>query len=1000
MARHKGQSSFSRRDRKRSKTELCEGPPSVSQSNFHGLVSERSHQKQSSLGPSGTFEGDQCSRSSEGHSFPGVLWQNVYNTQTFSDSGWGGDTQMAYDYRPFRVEPIHREPYFSYGNFMVNSGFYETGYVDNFYRSQGCLLPYSYPSGLSQVHEGSSVWPGTSVQGNAHGVSDFSQGIHQVNQGSDEVHKVKGLSHECLHGRLVEQTCESGDSEQADYIHSEAVCVSRASSQSSEVRTRTGSEQTVCRGSVRFIQGSSVSSTGQVSSVGTVDNSDFERRRLLSESLVQVDRQDEQFDQSDKIGGVESQTNTETNTNKMESGNTELEPVCSSRGMGQTSFNVVDGQEEHFTGGSTSSISTGSCVVHGCQSMGIRGHSRQSINMGSVVPGGSKSPFQQSGNVSNHKGCRGIPECNQEFQSVDLHGQFHNGGNNQSSGGYQIMESNRSSLGSMDKNRLSKLHGEGPSHSGEVQCEGGRNVQDEQSDIFRVVHKPKGSSPNMEYVGNAPSGHVCDEGQSQTALFCIPSPGHSGMESECASVQLDKSVCVPLSPVGHNGRSVTKNPGRGGRGNSDRPLVGKETMVPSTSRSTNSRSLPNSKSSRSFSTRTLGSNVQRSRSIQSSCVASIRESSRKKGFSDKVASRIAKSVRKSSLTIYNSKWQRFCRWCEVKRIEDPLKVDVTQLAEFLNDLFENEDLQVRTIKGYRSAIARMIKLSGGLDLSEDPYLHALISNFSIERPVNTKKYPTWDLIKVLNSLRKEPYEPMHKCTLTDLTKKLVFLLLLASGARRGELHAIDVRRTAFTSNQDAVWLRPSETFIAKNFNVQTGKGEFVGIKINSLKQYVGTDLKEEWVLCPVRCLRYYMKRTEKIRENISQLLITVKKNDSVKPAHKNTISGWMKGVIAKAYEIEERSKDPVLRRATHEIRAQAASFALYANVSVDQILQTCRWSQTTTFTSYYLRDMIHTQDGEISLPPLMSAGAVIHDADRQKRRGGSKRPQRAPKVSC
>ena len=211
----------------------------------------------------------------------------------------------------------------------------------------------------------------------------------------------------------------------------------------------------------------------------------------------------------------------------------------------------------------------------------------------------------------------------------------------------------------------------------------------------------------------------------------------------------------------------------------------------------------------------------------------VRKKSTNKGFSDKVAKRIAQNIRSSSLTIYDGKWKTFCKWCKENNISEPLKVSVPQLAEFLNHLFEVEGLQVRTIKGYRAAISRMLNLSEDRDLTIDPHLRALISNFSIERPVNRKTYPSWDLVLVLNSLMRPPYEPLMAASLPFLTKKLVFLLLLASGARRVEVHSLDVNKLIFVKSTNSVWLHPKESFIAKNFNVQTGKCNFEGFKIDS-----------------------------------------------------------------------------------------------------------------------------------------------------------------------
>ena len=66
---------------------------------------------------------------------------------------------------------------------------------------------------------------------------------------------------------------------------------------------------------------------------------------------------------------------------------------------------------------------------------------------------------------------------------------------------------------------------------------------------------------------------------------------------------------------------------------------------------------------------------------------------------------------------------------------DPKSVSVSNIAEFLNWLFEVRKLSVSSIKGYGSAIARVMKRSTGADIFQDDVLSGLISNFQIERIV-------------------------------------------------------------------------------------------------------------------------------------------------------------------------------------------------------------------------------------------------------------------------
>ncbi len=193
---------------------------------------------------------------------------------------------------------------------------------------------------------------------------------------------------------------------------------------------------------------------------------------------------------------------------------------------------------------------------------------------------------------------------------------------------------------------------------------------------------------------------------------------------------------------------------------------------------------------------------------------------------------------------------------------------------------------------------------------------------------------------------EKPYE-LTTTSLANITRKTVFLLLLASGLRRNELHAIDVNMTIYYKDNH-ILLYPNDKFIAKNMKTKTGKGDFKG----SLTDFVRPDLTKDALLCPVRCVKNYIKRTENRRGALRSLLITCNIKGPVREAHPNTISAWIESVIARAYEVDKDNPGPLLFRATDEIRAQSVSYAWYANVSIEQIVKECRWAQHSTFTNF------------------------------------------------
>ncbi len=114
------------------------------------------------------------------------------------------------------------------------------------------------------------------------------------------------------------------------------------------------------------------------------------------------------------------------------------------------------------------------------------------------------------------------------------------------------------------------------------------------------------------------------------------------------------------------------------------------------------------KSNQPINTNPLGVCSQATRSVKSSCLEIIRESNLNQGFSSSVTSRINKNVRRSSRMIYESKCTVFLRWAGDNKVKKASRASVPIIANFLGWLFESMGLKVSTIKGYRSAICRVI----------------------------------------------------------------------------------------------------------------------------------------------------------------------------------------------------------------------------------------------------------------------------------------------------
>ena len=273
-------------------------------------------------------------------------------------------------------------------------------------------------------------------------------------------------------------------------------------------------------------------------------------------------------------------------------------------------------------------------------------------------------------------------------------------------------------------------------------------------------------------------------------------------------------------------------------------------------------------------------------------------------FSEAVAQRLAISQRQSSAGVYESKWKVFGEWCQVKQI-NPVKATVQQLADFLIFLFEEKKLAISSIQGYRSCISKVF-LARGIDICYDRDLNMLVNNFAIERPVQHRVAPRWDLMIVLRRLLRPPLEPMS----------------MASA------FSADVR---FGQDYNASTLSFLPSFLAKTMDPSKPETDYAPVSIPALGPSMCEDLPDRF-LCPDRALRYYLKLKHKGQypNNRFRRLLCAFKLGHTGDISKQTVSGWIRQLIKQAYSEVQDEDIPHLTHTNfqaRELRAFASSLA-------------------------------------------------------------------------
>ena len=442
-----------------------------------------------------------------------------------------------------------------------------------------------------------------------------------------------------------------------------------------------------------------------------------------------------------------------------------------------------------------------------------------------------------------------------------------------------------------------------PTHPRPFKCDSRQAIQAGSNHPNRVV-PPSGSfSTNMQPMALPSNRSVCHKVQSQTTSVCLSCTGLLGCSSGCTYPAMGGPGCIRLPTDRHIGQS-------GGEANglpvqethSDCPGVAQHALVLGLGEHVQSGPPQSTQPAQSANTALQSDPSQKSDKSESPCLATRATKIKEQGFSAAVAARIEAPQRRSTRSVYESKWTIFTKWCIANQV-DFRSPPVKSVADLLMYLFEDKKLQPSTIDGYRSAIAD--KLGDTIvNVSKDDNLTRLLESFHRDRPKGRRGIPSWNLSLVLHQLTKAPFEPLRKASLKHLTFKTVFLLALGSGKRRSEIHAWQHKNIRHQSDWSKVSLFPSPSFLSKNQLAKEGPESVAPVVIPALAPTLDKSLKSDRSLCPVRALRYYLDRTSDIRQDKQLVFVSFKKgfDKDISPA---TISSWIKQTVILCYELSD-----------------------------------------------------------------------------------------------
>ena len=127
---------------------------------------------------------------------------------------------------------------------------------------------------------------------------------------------------------------------------------------------------------------------------------------------------------------------------------------------------------------------------------------------------------------------------------------------------------------------------------------------------------------------------------------------------------------------------------------------------------------------------------------------------RAKGHSGEAANMMSRCLQKSSLQVYESHWSRFVAFCRMKRWH-VFRVRSHHFGTYMMHLFR-DGLLPSTMISHRKSVASVLHY-GVYNPAADPHIKLLVRAFRLERPVQRRIMPKWDLHLVLLSLVRPPF---------------------------------------------------------------------------------------------------------------------------------------------------------------------------------------------------------------------------------------------------
>ncbi|XP_060581308.1 uncharacterized protein LOC132737942 [Ruditapes philippinarum] len=594
---------------------------------------------------------------------------------------------------------------------------------------------------------------------------------------------------------------------------------------------------------------------------------------------------------------------------------------------------------EHWLGQIITERQLSNNTDHRCQWLRL-GRSHEQLDMSRTVDFVRKNAsYKLSGNVSSYVQSQTFSikaegqKCSspiRQYNCLPIH---------QSAGGHEISPIMQYDYEPLATGPGEQYFAESCSYFGKEECVGGYTEQGE-SMSDRVVLEQDSGSEIVRALGSSNDGPVCYFPEQKDSTVLLLDTPFSSICPRCSVNSMGKSLCLCVSTSTTCSQSTQSHAKISLYNNINSKSVAKTTSLSTVTENVNCKSNQSAMQPNALDSM-QGSNITPLSRVSSfDCMAVVNRHWSSKGLSGNTRKLLSKSWRSGTRRDYQSKFKQFNSWCCERQI-DPYIATLAECADFLTYLFD-KGLKYRTINGYRSMLSSILGPVDNTPIGQHPFIIRLLRAVFNERPPLKKLVPEWDLLFILDSLKKAPFEPLKDASLRYLTWKVCFLLAITTFRRCSDLQSLRLGENYVNVQKKGL------TFIRTGLSKQDRPN-------HSDRNIFIPALPKNRTLDPKRVLFHYLKRTEKFRnagsdQEIVKLFIATKKPH--KPVSAQTISRWLVSIIKFCYK--SQSKD-IGKIKGHSTRSIGPSFALFKGASLQQIMESADWSRETTFTRHYLR---------------------------------------------